>query len=437
MTRPDSHIQHTRSVLRLGLPLIGGHLAQFAIGLTDTIMVGWYGVPELAALTIAGSLFFTLFLFGSGFAWAIMPMVARFAAMGDDVKVRRATRMALWLSGIYALSVLPLLWFSGSILRALGQTEIVAEMAQLYLRVLSFGLFPALGVMVLKNYLAGLEHTRVVLWITVAAAFANVLVNYVLIFGHWGAPEMGIVGAAVASLTVQIVSLILVTVYAVRKLPEHDLFVRFWKPDWEMFGEVFHLGWPIGLTTLAEVGLFAASSVLMGWLGTIPLAAHGIALQISTASFMVQIGLANAATVAGGGCAWPGRCGQPHARRAGGRRVGCGRGCDVGCCFLADARYPVGVVHRPGRHTARSHNCRRPGPIDDGGTVSGGGRGAGDPPGPVAGFAGYAHTHDHGGLRLLGRRHAKCVGLWVCYWLGRRGRLAGACPRARRLQRSF
>lgn len=300
MTRPDSHIQHTRSVLRLGLPLIGGHLAQFAIGLTDTIMVGWYGVPELAALTIAGSLFFTLFLFGSGFAWAIMPMVARFAAMGDDVKVRRATRMALWLSGIYALSVLPLLWFSGSILRALGQTEIVAEMAQLYLRVLSFGLFPALGVMVLKNYLAGLEHTRVVLWITVAAAFANVLVNYVLIFGHWGAPEMGIVGAAVASLTVQIVSLILVTVYAVRKLPEHDLFVRFWKPDWEMFGEVFHLGWPIGLTTLAEVGLFAASSVLMGWLGTIPLAAHGIALQISTASFMVQIGLANAATVRAG-----------------------------------------------------------------------------------------------------------------------------------------
>ncbi|WP_417210140.1 MATE family efflux transporter [Antarctobacter sp.] len=300
MTRPDSHMTHTRSILRLGLPLIGGHLAQFAIGLTDTIMMGWYGVPELAALTLAGSFFFTLFLFGSGFAWAIMPMVARFAAMGDEVQVRRATRMALWLSIIYALLILPLLWYSGAILTAIGQKEAIAQMAQVYLRTLSVGMLPALGVMVLKSYLAGLEHTRVVLWITIAAAGANALVNYMLIFGNWGAPEMGIAGAAVASVTVQLVSLGLIVVYALRILPEHALFVRFWKPDWEMFGRVFQLGWPIGLTTLAEVALFAASAVLMGWLGTIPLAAHGVAIQIATAAFMVQVGLSNAATVRAG-----------------------------------------------------------------------------------------------------------------------------------------
>ncbi|WP_323772201.1 MATE family efflux transporter [Antarctobacter sp.] len=300
MTRPDSHIMHTRSILRLGLPLIGGHLAQFAIGLTDTIMMGWYGVPELAALTLAGSFFFTLFLFGSGFAWAIMPMVARFAAMGDEVQVRRATRMALWLSIIYALLILPLLWYSGTILTAIGQKEAIAQMAQVYLRTLSIGMLPALGVMVLKSYLAGLEHTRVVLWITIAAAGANALVNYMLIFGNWGAPEMGIAGAAVASVTVQLVSLGLIVVYALRILPEHELFVRFWKPDWEMFARVFQLGWPIGLTTLAEVALFAASAVLMGWLGTIPLAAHGVAIQIATAAFMVQVGLSNAATVRAG-----------------------------------------------------------------------------------------------------------------------------------------
>lgn len=300
MIRPDNHTTHMRSILRLGLPLIGGHLAQFAIGLTDTIMMGWYGVPELAALTLAGSFFFTLFLFGSGFAWAIMPMVARYAALNDEVQVRRATRMALWLSIIYALMVLPLMWFSGAILTAIGQTEQIAQMAQVYLRTLAFGMLPALGVMVMKSYLAGLEHTRVVLWITIVAAGANALVNYMLIFGNWGAPEMGIAGAALASVTVQLVSMGLIVVYAVRILPEHQLFIRFWKPDWDMFGRVFQLGWPIGLTTLAEVGLFAASAVLMGWLGTIPLAAHGVALQIATGAFMIQIGLSNAATVRAG-----------------------------------------------------------------------------------------------------------------------------------------
>jgi len=302
MTPTDiGYTAHTRAVLRLGLPLIGGHLAQFAIGLTDTIMVGWYGVPELAALAISGSFFFTLFLFGAGFAWAIMPMVATLAAQDDQVQIRRATRMALWLSGLYFAVMMPAFWHSGTILTWLGQTEEVATLGQTYLRVAGWGLLPALGVMALKSYLAGLEHTRVVLWITLAAAVANAVVNYALIFGRWGFPEMGITGAALASVAVHLVSLGLIVTYALRVLPEHQLFVRFWKPDWEMFGRVFQLGWPIGLTTLAEAGLFAGSALMIGWLGTVPLASHGVALQIASATFMVQLGLANAATIRAGG----------------------------------------------------------------------------------------------------------------------------------------
>jgi MATE family multidrug resistance protein len=300
MTTQISYVGHTRAVLGLGLPLIGGHLAQFAIGLTDTIMMGWYGVPELAALTLAGSFFFTLFLFGAGFGWAIMPMVATFAARGDEVQIRRATRMALWLSIIYFLLVFPVFWFSGAILRAMGQTEQIASLAQDYLRIAGLGMLPALGVMTIKNYLAALEHTRIVLWITLAAVVANAAANYALVFGNWGAPEMGIAGAALASVIVQIVTLLLVTFYALRLLPEHELLIRFWRPDWEMFARVFQLGWPISLTTLAEVALFAGSAVMMGWFGTVALAAHGVALQVASAAFMVQLGLANAATVRAG-----------------------------------------------------------------------------------------------------------------------------------------
>ncbi|WP_425098768.1 MATE family efflux transporter [Tropicibacter sp. S64] len=301
---------HARAILLLALPITGGHLAQFAIGLTDTIMMGWYGVPELAALTLAASYFFTLFLLGSGFAWAIMPMVASFAAQGDEVQIRRATRMALWWSILFSLAALPVFWFSGPILRGLGQTEATAALAQTYLRIAGFGMLPALGIMCFKNYLLGLEFTRVVLAVTVAAAVVNALANYAFVFGHWGAPELGIAGAAVASVAANTAGCALVVLYAVRLLPQHEIFVRFWRVDGEMFARIFALGVPIGLTTLAEVSLFAGSAVLMGWIGTIPLAAHGVAIQIATAAFMVQMGLSNAATVRVGNAM--GRRDAPH-----------------------------------------------------------------------------------------------------------------------------
>ena len=287
-------------MLRLGLPLIGGHVAQFAIGLTDTVMLGWYSVEALAAVVLGSTYFFVLFILGSGFAIAVMPLVAEADAAGDETAVRRVTRMGMWLSVVTAIAAFPLFWFSGSILNALGQNPDTTEVSQQYLRVAGVGLLPALLVMVLKSYLASLGRTRVVFWVTVLAAAVNAVVNYALIFGHWGAPELGVIGAAIASLIVQVVSLIGVALYAVLVLPQHQLFTRVWRPDWDAFGHVFRLGVPIGLTSLAEVSLFAASSIMMGWFGTLALAAHGIALQLTSLAFMIHLGLSNAATVRAG-----------------------------------------------------------------------------------------------------------------------------------------
>lgn len=291
---------HARAVMVLGLPLIGGHLGQVAIGVTDTVMLGRYGIDELAAMTAAGSVFFVLFLFGSGFAWAVMPMVASYAAEDDEVSLRRATRMGLWLSTGFAVLAMPVMIWSQDILLALGQTEQVARDGAAYLQIAGWGLFPALLVMTFKSYLAALERTQIVLWITLAAAVTNGLANYAFIFGNWGAPELGIEGAAIASLVTQGVSLVGIIAYALWALPEHGILVRLWRPDFEMLGRVFRLGWPIGLTSLSEVGLFAGSAIMMGWLGTVPLAAHGIALQLSAITFMVHLGLGNVATIRAG-----------------------------------------------------------------------------------------------------------------------------------------
>lgn len=297
MKKTLTYAAHARAITVMGLPLVGGHLGQVAIGVTDTVMVGWYSVEALAAVTLGSTYFFVLLIFGSGFAWGVMPMVAAFEAEGDEVGLRRATRMGLWLSLGFGLLTLPLFIWARPVMDIMGQKETIAEMVGQYLVIAGWGILPALLVMVLKSYLAALERTQVVFWITLLAGVANALANYAFIFGNWGAPELGIRGAAIASLGSHSVSLVAVVSYVLWGLPQHQIFVRLWRPDWEMLARVFRLGLPIGFTGLSEVGLFAATAVMMGWLGTVPLAAHGIVLQLASITFMVHLGISNVATI--------------------------------------------------------------------------------------------------------------------------------------------
>ncbi|WP_370286864.1 MATE family efflux transporter [Pseudooceanicola nanhaiensis] len=291
---------HVKAILALGLPLIGSHVAQFAVQMTDTFMLGWYDVRVLAGEVLGGTLFFILFIAGSGFAWAVSPLVASAEGAGDTTTARRVTRMSLWISALYACATLPLLLNADTILLALGQEPELARVADDYLSITAWAIFPALGVMVLKSHLSALERTRVVFWVTILAVLVNGLGNYMFIFGHWGAPEMGVRGAAVATVMVHTVSLLALVVYTETATPEHELFRRFWRPDREAFGTVFRLGWPIGITTVAEVGLFAMSSLMMGWIGPLHLAAHGIAIQVASVVFMIHLGLSNTATIRAG-----------------------------------------------------------------------------------------------------------------------------------------
>ncbi len=299
-TKPTlTYSAHARATLTLGLPLIGSHLAQMSLHVTDTVMLGWYSVEALAAGVLGASSFFVIFILGSGFAQAVMPMVATALGRGDETQVRRDTRMGMWLSIAFGVLCYPLFWFAQPILLAAGQQPEVALLAQDFLRIAGFGMIPALLVMALKSYLAALGRTQVVLWTTVAAVGLNILVNWALIFGNWGFPELGVKGAAWASVISQSLTVLVLVVYSalLPALRRFRLFQRFWRPDPAALKQVFRLGWPIGLTGLAESGLFQASALMMGWIGTRELAAHGIALEVAALAFMVHLGLSNAATV--------------------------------------------------------------------------------------------------------------------------------------------
>lgn len=298
-TTPLTFRSQSRALLTLGLPLVGSNVAQFALHVTDTIMLGWYGVTDLAAGALGATVFFVLFTLGSGYGQAVMPMVATHAAREDDTEVRRVTRMGMWLSIAYALLMLPLFLYATPLLDLLGQEADVARLGGAYLSIVGLGIGPALMVMVVKSFLAALGRTQSVLWMTVAAVFVNIGLNWVFIFGNLGFPEMGVRGAAMASVIVQVLTLVAALAYAtlLPALRRYQLLVRFWRADWGALRQVNALGLPIGMAMLAETGLFAASAVMMGWLGRNSLAAHSIALEITALFFMVHLGLSNAATV--------------------------------------------------------------------------------------------------------------------------------------------
>lgn len=290
---------HLTATFLLGLPLVGTHVARMLIGVTDTVMVGRYGVDPLAALVLATSYFFILTMLGSGFGLGVMGVIASARARGDEAEVRRSTRMALWLSVIHAAVIAPLLWWSGPILVALGQQPQIAALGQEWLRVMIPAMPAVLAGMVLNSYLAALGRPNMVLAVTLAGLPVNAALNWVLIFGNLGAPELGVTGAALASMTTNWMQLASLAALAAL-LPEgrpYRLFQRLWRPDWAAARTVFALGLPIGLTLVAETGMFTGANVMMGWFGAAPLAAHGIALQIAALTFMVHLGISNAATI--------------------------------------------------------------------------------------------------------------------------------------------
>jgi MATE family multidrug resistance protein len=295
----NSWTGHLLATLALGMPLIGAQLAQLGINVTDVFIIGRLGTAELAAMVLASQYFFTIFIFGSGFSTAVVPLTAQAYARGDSMMVRRAVRMGLWVVICFSVLTTPAMLYAEDVLILMGQDRHVAALAGSYLQVAGFGLLPGLGFMVLRSFLSAVGHAGSILYVTIIILAFNAVFAYGLVLGHFGMPALGMLGAAIVALGANILGLLLTVAYIqrIRALRAYEVFVRFWRPDWHVFREVFHLGFPISLTILAEVSLFTVASLLMGWIGTIELAAHGIALQWASIAFMIPLGLAQASTV--------------------------------------------------------------------------------------------------------------------------------------------
>jgi MATE family multidrug resistance protein len=289
------------ATLALAWPLIVTNLAQTALTTADVVLLGWLGPSALAAGALATNLFFGFLIFGIGLVTATAPMIAQERGRCPHAvrDVRRTVRQGFWAALSYAVPAWIVLWHAEAILLRLGQEPALAAAAGAYMRALQWTLFPFLVSVVLRSFLAALERPLWALVVGLLAVPINVALALWLMFGGLGMPPLGLVGTGLAtSLTSFIMLAALAFVVASdRKLRRYSLFGRVWRADWPRYAALWRIGLPIGGTLLFEVSLFNAAAIVMGLFGAEALAAHQIALQIAAMSFMVPLGLAQAATV--------------------------------------------------------------------------------------------------------------------------------------------
>ena len=291
----------TRAMLALAWPLILANLTTQVIQATDVLMMGRLGAGPLAAAMLALNLTFTLNLLILGVLIASSPMMARALGQRSNAvrDVRRTFRAGLW----WIMLVLPpywlALWQVGAVLRGFGQSPELADMGQTFLRAYMWSTAPWLLFQLLRNFVSALERPRVVLWLSIGGIAVNALLSWSLIFGHFGLPALGLVGGGIGSTlawTAMCGALALV-IRRDRQFRRFHLFGRLWRFDGHRLRAMIALGWPIGLTMGLEMGVFALAALFMGWIGTTAVAAHSVALQIAALTFMVPLGLGQAATV--------------------------------------------------------------------------------------------------------------------------------------------
>lgn len=298
---PSSFRAELRATLLLAGPLALANLLQMAVFATDVIFIARLGQQALAASSLAVALIAVMMMGMNGVTGAVAPLIAAELGRRHNAvrEVRRSTRMALWLAVFLGLCGFALCLRGEWFMEATGQDPEISKISGDFLIVLSIAMMPMAVSNVLRTFVSALGRPVFATAITALSIVVNALGNYVLIFGHFGAPALGLAGSAIASI---ITACATVLAYALairrdRRLRRFHLFGRFWRPEWPRLRQLLVLGLPIAATLIAEGGLFSGAAFLMGRIGEAQLAGHTVALQIAAFAFQVPFGIGQAATI--------------------------------------------------------------------------------------------------------------------------------------------
>ncbi len=294
-----AYTKEFRYNLKLAYPVILGMVGHTLVGLIDDIMVGKIGTTELAAVSLGNSFLFIAMSLGIGFSTAITPLVAEADGEGNVAKGKAAFKHGLFLCTVLGIVLFGLILLSKPIMYHMKQPLAVVALAIPYLEIVAFSLIPMIMFQAFKQFSDGLSLTKYAMWATLLANVINIILNYLLIYGMFGFPELGIVGAAIGTLISRIVMLlfILFLFKSKVKFAPYITNLNFLVIKKSVINKILSLGVPSALQMFFEVAIFTSAIWLSGVLGSNAQAANQIALKLSSLTFMVGMGLSVAATI--------------------------------------------------------------------------------------------------------------------------------------------
>lgn len=293
------YLPYYKRNLHLAMPVVISQIGQVSVSLIDNMMVGHVGTSELAAASFANSVFMIGMFFGMGITFGITPLIGSAFSSGKTSEVVMWLKNGIFTHLVAAVGLFLIMIGVYFLLPLMGQPEIVTELARPYYLILCISYIPFMLFFSVKQFLEGIGNTKIAMYITVTANAINVLFNYLLIYGKFGFPELGLNGAGFGTLISRVAMPVLFFAYimntqAVKKyfiLAHHELF------NFQKIISLLKIGIPIAFQIIVEVITFSLGAIMMGWLGEVPLAAHQVAIGLASFTYMISLGISQANTI--------------------------------------------------------------------------------------------------------------------------------------------
>lgn len=295
----EIHKTDIKQTLHLATPIIIGQLGHMMMGVVDSVMVGKIGAAPLAAASISNGIFIIILILGYGISMAISPLVATYHGAKEYKKCGIVLRQGLLVNVITSIILFAILFVIADVIALLNQPQEIVEQAIKYTKTLGWSMIPVMLFQTYRQYAEGLSIMRPAMVVTLSANIINIFANWVFIFGNLGMPAFGLVGAGIATFSSRVYMAIALIwfISSSKRFKPYDPTLHYRKIDWPMMKRILKIGLPSGFQYFFEVSAFAGSSIIIGWIGTNALAAHQIALNLASITYMFALGISAAATV--------------------------------------------------------------------------------------------------------------------------------------------
>ena len=290
---------HYKALFKLGFPIVIGHLGMIVLSFADTLMIGHHSTEDLAGASFVNNMFNLAIIFATGFSYGLTPIVGSLFGKGEQKAVGRTLKNALFVNGLIGILLTLVMGILYLNIHRLGQPEELLPLMRPYYIVLLISLIFVMLFNAFKQFADGITDTQTPMWLLIGGNVLNIFGNWVLIYGYFGFPEMGLLGAGIATLASRILMLatfVLIFFIGKRYQPYKEGFLS-GEINRSDFLQLNKLGWPVGLQMGMETASFSLATIMVGWLGTIALAAHQVMLTIGQLGYMMYYGMAAAVAV--------------------------------------------------------------------------------------------------------------------------------------------